>query len=344
MNASTSPARASPARPAWFKATAAYQQPDLRRAAWQLANTFLPYIAIWAIAIYALRRNAPFWAILPLLVLGAGLQIRIFIFFHDCTHGSFLPSQQLNKIVGNLCGILTLTPYEDWRHAHAIHHATVGNLDRRGTGDIWTMTVREYLDSPWWRRLAYRVFRHPLVTFGIGPWLVFVVFARTPRAGSRPQDRRSVYLTDLAILALLALAHFTIGLRTFALIYLPMLAISTSVGVWLFYVQHQFEATYWAGHERWDPVRAALEGSSFYRLPKVLQWFTGSIGYHHVHHVRARIPNYRLQACHEAFPQLQACRSMTLPESLRSAWLDLWDEEQGKLVSFRSLRARPAPA
>ncbi len=344
MNTPAPPARASPARPSWFKETAAYQQPDVRRAAWQLANTFLPYIAIWAIAIYALRHSYPYWAILPLLVLGAGLQIRIFIVFHDCTHGSFLPSQRLNKIVGNLCGILTLTPYEDWRHAHAIHHATVGNLDRRGTGDIWTLTVREYLDSPRWRRLAYRVFRHPLVTFGIGPLLVFVFLARTPRAGSRPQDRRSVYLTDLAILALLTLAYFTIGLRTFALIYLPMIVISGSAGVWLFYVQHQFEVTYWAEHERWDPMRAALEGSSFYRLPKVLQWFTGNIGYHHVHHVRARIPNYRLQACHEAFPDLQACRELTLLESLRSAWLDLWDEEQGKLVSFRSLRARPVRA
>ena len=344
MTTSTPPARAPSARPAWFKETAAYQQPDVRRAAWQLANTLLPYLAIWALAIYALRHGYPYWATLPLLVVGAGLQIRIFIIFHDCTHGSFLPSQKLNKVVGYICGILTLTPYEDWRHAHAIHHATVSDLDRRGTGDVWTMTVREYLASPWWVRLAYRVFRHPLVTFGIGPFLVFVFLARTPRAGARPQDRLSVYITDLAILALLALAHVTIGLRTFAMIYLPMVVISGSVGVWLFYVQHQFETTYWARHERWDPVRAALEGSSYYRLPKLLQWFTGNIGFHHVHHVRARIPNYRLQECCEAFPQLQACRALSLIDSLRSMWLDLWDEAQGKLVSFRSLKTRPTPA
>jgi omega-6 fatty acid desaturase (delta-12 desaturase) len=337
VTVSTAPAWTPPPRPAWFKATATYQQPDARRAAWQLANTLVPYLAIWAAAVYILRLGYPYWATLPLLLVGAGLQIRIFILFHDCTHGSFFPSPALNKVVGYLCGFLTLTPYEDWRHAHAVHHATVGDLDRRGTGDIWTMTVREYLDAPRRVRLAYRIFRHPLVTFGLGPTLIFVFVTRTPRRGSRPQDRRSVYLTDLAILAMLSLAYVTIGLGTFAAIYLPMFVLSGAGGVWLFYVQHQFEATYWARHERWDPMRAALEGSSFYRLPKVLQWFTGSIGFHHVHHVRARIPNYRLEACYKAFPELQACRTLALAGSLRSMWLDLWDEDQGRMVSFRSL-------
>jgi omega-6 fatty acid desaturase (delta-12 desaturase) len=326
-------------RPAWYRTTAAYQQPSLRRAVWQLVNTFIPYLAVWAAMIATIRAGFPYWTTLLLAVIGAGLQIRIFIFFHDCGHGSFFASRRANNVLGTICGMLTLTPYEDWRHAHAIHHASVGHLARRGTGDVWTMTVREFREAPWWRRLAYRVFRHPLVTFGIGPSLIFVLTSRLPRRGSRRKDVLSVYAVDAAIVVALLVAHWTIGLRAFAMIYLPMIAMSASAGVWLFYVQHQFERTYWAGEGRWDRMDAALRGSSYYKLPKVLQWFSGNIGYHHVHHVRARIPNYNLQRCHEAIPDLRAVRPLTLIESFRCMWLDLWDEEQGKLVSFRSLRA-----
>jgi omega-6 fatty acid desaturase (delta-12 desaturase) len=329
-------------RPAWLKETTPFQKPNLRKAVWQLVNTLIPYLALWALMIYAMRAGYSYWLILPLIVIGAGLQIRIFIFFHDCGHGSFFASRRANAVLGTICGILTMTPYEDWRHAHAIHHASVSNLDRRGTGDVWTMTVREYLDAPWWKKLAYRVFRFPLVTFVIGPSVIFMLVSRFPRKGSRRKDVLSVLLVDLAIVVALLIAHWTIGMRTFALIYLPMVAISASAGVWLFYVQHQFEGTYWEDENGWDPVRAALEGSSFYRLPAILQWFTGSIGYHHVHHVRARIPNYNLQRCHEAIPAMHAVRPLGLIESLKCAWLDLWDEEQGKLISFRTLRRAPA--
>jgi omega-6 fatty acid desaturase (delta-12 desaturase) len=335
----------SPAlKPGWYKATAKYQQPDLRKALWQLVNTFVPYVLLWYVMYRTIVAGYPYWITLLLAVVGAGLQIRIFIFFHDCCHGSFFASRQANKILGYICGILTLTPYEDWRHAHAIHHATVGDLDRRGTGDVWTMTVREYLDAPWWRRAAYRVVRHPLVTFGIGPVLVFALAHRLPHKGARRHDRLSVYITDAAVVALLLVAHVTIGLKIWAMIYLPILFISVSAGVWLFYVQHQVEDAYWSRHEQWDPMRAALEGSSFYRLPKVLQWFSGNIGYHHVHHVRARIPNYNLQQCHEEIAELRATEPLTILKSLRCMFLDLWDEQRQKLVSFRSLRSLVAAA
>jgi omega-6 fatty acid desaturase (delta-12 desaturase) len=330
--------RAARRRPAWYKETAVFQQPSLRKAIWQLANTFIPYLALWALMIYTVRAGYSYWLTLIMIVIGAGLQVRIFIFFHDCGHGSFFASRRANAIVGTICGILTLTPYEDWRHAHAIHHASVSNLDRRGTGDVWTMTVREYTAAPWWRKVAYRVFRFPPVTFLIGPSLIFMLLSRFPSKGARRKDVISVLLVDLAIVVALLVAHWTIGLRTFLVIYLPMVAISATAGVWLFYVQHQFDGTYWAEKGAWDSTRAALEGSSFYKLPAVLQWFTGNIGYHHVHHVRARIPNYHLQRCHEAIPAIRAVRPLGLLESLQCAWLDLWDEEQHKLISFRTLR------
>lgn len=327
-------------KPAWYKETAAYQPPDLRAAIWQLINTFVPYVALWALMIFAVRRGYPYWVVLALGVVAAGFLVRIFIFFHDCCHGSFFASRQANKVLGYITGILTLTPYEEWRHTHAIHHSTVGDLDGRGIGDVWTMTVDEYRAAPWWVRFAYRVFRHPLVTFVIGPPLVFTLVSRFPHHRARRQDWISVHITNLAIVAVLLIAHMTIGLRAFAMIYLPILVVSGAAGVWLFYVQHQYEGVYWARHEQWDPVRASLEGSSFFKLPPVLQWFSGSIGFHHVHHVRARIPNYRLQECHEAFPELRQLKPITLRESLKCMWLDLWDEQNGELISFGTLRAR----
>jgi omega-6 fatty acid desaturase (delta-12 desaturase) len=219
-----------------------------------------------------------------------------------------------------------------------VHHATVGDLDRRGTGDVYTMTVDEYLAAPRLRRLAYRFYRHPLVTFGLGPPIVFLVIQRFSHKGSGRRQRYSVYLTNLALLIIIAVASMTIGLRAYILVQLPIMLIASIVGVWLFYVQHQFEGVYWARHEAWDPWRAALEGSSYYELPKGLQWFTGNIGLHHIHHVRARIPNYNLQRCYDEVPAMQAVEPLTIRKSLKSPWLDLYDEKQQELVSFGSLR------
>jgi omega-6 fatty acid desaturase (delta-12 desaturase) len=242
--------------------------------------------------------------------------------------------------VGYLCGILTFTAFHDWRRSHAGHHITVGDLDRRGTGDITTMTVEEYLASPRLKRLAYRLYRQPLVTFGIGPIYYFLLRNRYPTPGAKRIDFISVVFTNLALAAILVAASLTIGLRTYVLVQLPVLIMGATLGVWLFYNQHQFEGVYWARHDAWDPWRAAMEGASFYQLPKWLHWVTGNIGFHHVHHVRPGIANYRLQQCFEAIPELQAVKPLTLRKSLGSVWFNLYDERRRALVSFRSLKTR----
>jgi omega-6 fatty acid desaturase (delta-12 desaturase) len=344
MSVQSDAVRIKAARPDWYKSVARYQRPDLRKAVWQLVDTLVPYAALWVVMVRTVQLGVPYWITLALAVVAAGFMARIFIIFHDCGHGSFFASRRANTIVGYVCGILTLTPYEDWRHSHGVHHATVGDLDRRGTGDVYVMTVDEYLAAPRLKRIAYRLFRNPLIMFGLGPGAVFLLTHRLPHKGAGKRQRYSVYITNLAIAAIIGLASLTIGLRTYVAVQLPIFLIGFAAGVWLFYVQHQFEGVYWARHEAWDPMRAALEGASYYKLPKVLQWFTGNIGLHHIHHVRPRIPNYNLQQCYDEVPAMQAVDPLTMRKSLKSLRLHLWDEGQQKLVGFRSLRARPRAA
>jgi len=264
--------------------------------------------------------------------------VRTFIIFHDCGHGSFFKSRTANDTWGIITGILTFTPYYQWRHDHAVHHATAGNLDERGVGDVWTLTVQEYLDSSFWRKLGYRLFRNPLVMFVFGPFFVFVINQRFTHGAAGKRERYSVYWTNLALLGILALMGLTIGLKAFVLIQLPIIMFGTGTGVWLFYVQHQFEGVYWERHDKWDYATAALEGSSFYQLPRVLQWFTGNIGFHHVHHLGPRIPNYFLEKCHRENTIFQEIKPLTPLSSLKSLTLRLWDEERHKLVGFGYLR------
>jgi len=265
--------------------------------------------------------------------------VRTFILFHDCCHGSFFPSRWANRILGYIAGILVFTPYEAWQHPHAIHHATAGDLGRRGMGDIWTMTVEEYLAAPRRTQIAYRIFRNPMVMFVVGPPLMFLIFHRFAGKAAGKRQRRSVVLTNLAILAVTTVACLAMGWRTYLTIQIPVTIIASAIGVWAFYVQHQFEPVYWSRHQDWDPMRAALEGSSYYRLPKVLQWFTGNIGLHHIHHLRPRIPNYNLQQCFAEMPVLQAVEPLTIGRSLKCLFLDLWDEADRKMVGFGALRA-----
>jgi len=325
-----------------------YEKPDVRKATWQFVNTFVPYAALWAVMVWMVRKGISYWLLLPLVVLASGLLIRIFIFFHDCCHGSFFASRRANEVLGYVTGLLTFTPYEAWRHPHARHHATAGDLDRRGMGDVWTLTVDEYLAASRWKQLSYRLFRNPLVLLLLAPPALFLIAQRYPRPGAGPREIRSVLVTNLGILAILLAASCTVGISTYLLIQLPIMLITGSLGVWLFYVQHQFEGVYWARHPEWDPVRAALEGSSYYRLPRVLQWFTGSIGLHHIHHLRPRIPNYNLQQCYDEIPDLRAVKPLTFRRSLKSLSLNLYDEATRELVSFRAIKARvpatPTPA
>ena len=329
------------AKPEWYPATATYGKPDIRKAAWQIIDTIVPYAFLWILMVLMVRNGYPYGITLALAVIAGGLLVRIFILFHDCCHGSFFASRRANTLLGTVAGILVFTAFDDWRRAHGRHHATFGDLDRRGTGDVWTMTVAEYRAATRGKRITYRLFRNPLVLFGPGPLILFLIINRLPTSGAKRRDRISVLLTNLAVLAVLVLAALTIGLRTYLLIQLPIIIVASSAGMWLFYVQHQFEGVYWARHENWDPMRVALEGSSYYQLPGVLQWFTGNIGLHHVHHVRPRIPNYHLQQCFDAIPALQAVRPLTLRGSLKSLKLNLWDEAQQKLVSFRELKQMP---
>jgi omega-6 fatty acid desaturase (delta-12 desaturase) len=274
------------------------------------------------------------------MLISAGLLVRVFIVFHDCGHGSFYDSKKANTIVGYITGIMTFTPYEEWKHSHAVHHATVGDLERRGSGDIWTMTVEEYLACDKWKRLKYRVYRNPFVLFVLGPPILFLIAQRFPTKGSGKAERNSVIIADIAIAGIIAVAYYTTGLKTYLEIQLPVMTLAGVFGVWLFYVQHQYQEVYWEHHQKWDPIRAALEGSSYYKLPKVLQWFSGNIGLHHIHHLRPRIPNYHLQQSYDEVPALQAIEPLTLGRSFKSLFLHLWDEHDKKMVSCHAVRHR----
>jgi omega-6 fatty acid desaturase (delta-12 desaturase) len=336
MNLKTAKEIANSTRKAWRQAVAPYSNPDIKRSIWQLINTLVPYFLLWVLMYWSL--DVSYWFTLLLSIPAAGFMVRAFIIFHDCGHGSFFRSRKGNAVVGYITGIITFTPYDYWRHNHAIHHATAGDLDRRGTGDVWTATVEEYLSFPAWKRLFYRFYRNPVVMFLISPVLLFGIGHRFMGINAKQRERASVYWTNLTLLGILLLAHFTIGLKAYILIQLPILWIGTAVGVWLFYVQHNFDGVYWERHEDWDFVKAGLEGSSFYKLPKVLQWFTGNIGFHHIHHLSPRIPNYLLERCHLENPIFQI-RPITLLSSVKSLTFRLWDEKSHQLVGYRWLKS-----
>jgi acyl-lipid omega-6 desaturase (Delta-12 desaturase) len=316
----------------WRLIVATYQHSDLKRSVWQIADSVVPYIALWYIAYRLL--SVSYWLALPATLLAAGFMVRVFIIFHDCGHGSFFRTAAANRAVGYIAGILTLTPYDDWREEHAKHHATAGDLDRRGNGDVWTLTVREYREAPFWRRTAYRLYRNPIVFLGVAPLYVFLLRHRLTRAGSSPRARMSVYATNLALLAIFGALFATAGVRATLLVELPLLATAGAAGIWLFYVQHQFEGVYWARRGERDFVAAAMDGSSLYALPKVLQWFSGNIGFHHIHHLAPRIPNYRLPKAYREQPLLRGVDRLTLLASLRSLRLRLYDEDARRLVGF----------
>lgn len=320
----------------WREIVARYQTPGVKPAVWQLVSTLIPLIASFVLMYWSL--SVSYWLTLLLAIPAAGLTIRTFIIMHDCGHGSFLPSKTWNNIIGWITGILTTTPYAHWRREHAIHHATSGHLEQRGTGDISTMTVREYLNASPLRKFWYRIYRNPVILLGFGPAFLFIKHRWPTRGIAGRKEVWNVHLTNLALAALITTLSLLIGFREFMLIWLPIFLLSGSAGVWLFYVQHQFEDAYWRGGEDWDYATAAVYGSSYFRLPKVLQWFTGNIGFHHVHHLSPKIPNYRLEKCHRENPTFQKVVTLTLRESVRTLGLRLWDEESGRMVSFGHLR------
>ena len=320
----------------WKAIVLQYQEPSVWRAGWQLVNTIGSYAILWVLMYFSL--SISWWLTIPLAVLAGGLLIRIFIIFHDCGHGSFFKSRLLNDIVGFIAGLLTFTPYYHWRWEHSLHHASSGDLDRRGTGDIWTMTVQEYLESSRWKRFAYRLARNPFILFVVAPVFLFVVRERFPSPRANARERHSVWLMNLALLSMVVALCCLFGVKAFLLIQLTIMVFSGAAGVWMFYVQHQFDGAYWERGDAWDYTAAALQGSSFYRLPRVLQWFTGNIGFHHIHHLSPRIPNYNLERCHRSHAIFEEVQAVTILDSFKSVTYNLWDEQKRKLVSFRHIR------
>jgi acyl-lipid omega-6 desaturase (Delta-12 desaturase) len=317
-----------------------YARPHLGRSLAQLATSVVPYVALW-IVMYRMI-DISLAAVLVLAIPAAGFQVRTFIVFHDCSHGSFLPSKRANAWLGALLGVMVLAPYRRWSHDHAIHHATSGDLGRRGVGDIPTLTLAEYAARSPRGRIAYRMFRHPLVMFGIGPIFAMMIGPRIATRSQRPRLRHSVLLTDVAITLVIAGLCWLIGWKDFLLIWGPSSLLAGSAGIWLFYVQHQFEDTYWTESTDWSYVDAALYGSSYLKLPKLLQFFSGNIGLHHVHHLNAKIPNYNLQRAHDENSMFHRVPVLTLRDGMRAVQLKLWDESRGTLISFAQARHRLA--
>jgi acyl-lipid omega-6 desaturase (Delta-12 desaturase) len=325
-----------------YRDLASYREPDTARSVFELIITAAPFVLLWVLMWAAL--GARYWIGFLLVVPAAGLLVRLFMIQHDCGHGSFFRSRRVNDWVGRIIGVLTLTPYDFWRRSHALHHANSGNLDHRGIGDIDTLTVREYLALTRWRQLRYRMYRHPIVMFGIGPAYLFILRHRLPTALMRSgwQPWFSTMATNIAITILVATMMWLVGVGSFLIVQLPITLLAASIGVWLFYVQHQFEGTVWEHDDDWSFRETALHGSSHYELPGALRWFTANIGVHHVHHLSSRIPYYRLPQVLRDYPRLAAVGRLTLLQSFRCVRMVLWDERGRRLISFREADRRGA--
>lgn len=318
----------------WQKIVSQYAHPDLRKSIWQIVNTLAPFFALFYLSMRSV--DVSLWLTLPLSILTAGFLVRAFIIFHDCGHGSFFVSQRANDLTGIVTGILAFTPYYRWKHEHAIHHATSGDLDRRGVGDVYTMTVQEYLNAHWWKKLGYSVMRNPFAMLVIGPVLVFVFGERIPPARGR-REIASVWWTNLALVVIIAVMGSVFGWKNYLIAQLLVLSFGTSAGVWLFYVQHNYEGVYWERHSQWNYFKASMQGSSFYKLPAMLQWFSGNIGFHHIHHLGSKIPNYNLPKAYKENPVFHI-KPLTLRSSLKCLKWRVYDEANRRLAGWDVLK------
>ena len=325
------------AKPQWYRDLGDYAHSDMRKAIIQIITTFTPYLALWSLMIYLVLNDFPYWMVLLVVPFQAAITLRIFIIFHDCCHGSFFKSNRLNTIFGYLTGTLTFTPFRQWRAHHNAHHATSGDLDRRGMGDIGLLTIEEYRQLTTLSKLKYRFSRNPFVIFGLGSIWIFMFVHRFTKKVDDKKTIRSVWITNFFILIYISALGLTIGFLPYIKIALPVMYVSGAIGIWMFYVQHQFEDAYWRMHSEWDQFAAGIKGSSYYKLPKILHWVSGNIGFHHIHHLHPRIPNYHLQRCFREIKALSEVEPLTILMSLKLPWLSLWDEGSQKLVGYRSL-------
>ena len=318
------------------KFIAPFEKADVKSSVRQLANTIPPFILAWFLAYQAL--DVSIWLTIALSVVAAAFVIRTFIIFHDCTHGSFFKNKKANAVVGTITGIMTLFAYEKWKREHSIHHASSGNLDKRGVGDIWVMTIEEYVEASKWERFKYRMYRNPLVMFGFGPLFLVLISSRFNRKDARKKERNNTYLINISLVVIYSLLIWAIGWQAFLIVQGTTMFVAGAFGIWLFYVQHTFEDSYFEDENEWDYVKAAVEGSSYYQLPKVLQWVTGNIGFHHVHHLSPRVPNYNLEKAHESTPPLQQATTINIKSSLKSLRYKLYDAPNKTFVTFGDIK------
>lgn len=304
-----------------------------RKSTMQLLNTISPLLVTWVLAY--LSMSVSIWLAAGLAVVASGFIVRTFIIFHDCTHGSFYQSKKKNNLLGTITGIITLFPYEKWKREHAIHHASSSNLDKRGVGDIWVMTVKEYEEASTWQKFTYRMYRNPIVMFGLGPLYLMLIANRTNRKDAKKKEKNNTYLINIVLIIMFAALIVMLGWQAFLIVHGISLYLAAALGIWLFYIQHTFEDSYFEEESEWNYVKAAVDGSSYYQLPKVLQWLSGNIGYHHVHHLAPRVPNYHLEEAHESTPPLQYATTITMKTSLDSLRYRLYDPEQKAFITFR---------
>lgn len=322
--------------PEWIQVVNKYNKPDNKKSIWQIINSLGPYVILWYLMYLSL--DISYFLTLGISFFAAGFLVRIFIIFHDCGHGAFFKTEKANRIIGTILGSLVFTPYNRWHKDHAIHHSNVGNLDQRGIGDVWTLTVDEYDKLSKGKKLYYRLYRNPVILFAIAPVILFVVWFRFPRIALSKKANISTYVANLIILGFVAGLILLMGWKAFLLIQVPVIYLATSAGVWLFYVQHQFEDVIWTRTEEWDYKKMAMEGSSYLKFPRVLQWFSGNIGFHHVHHLSPKIPNYNLERCHKENTLFENIKPVTFTPSIKTMNLKLWDEKMNRLISVRQYR------
>jgi omega-6 fatty acid desaturase (delta-12 desaturase) len=316
-----------------------YAKPDNKKVFIQLSNTFLPYISLMSLLFYLANIGVNYFIVIPLTFLTAAFMIRLFILFHDCTHNSFVKTSKWNNILGSIFGVFVFTPYMSWKKEHNTHHATVGNLDKRGVGDIWTLTVEEYKNASTIKRLLYNIYRHPLFLFLVAPVFLFVVLNRIPNFRSSKKEIFNTLLTNLGMIIVGGIFSTLFSIKIYLIYQISIIAISTSVGVWLFYIQHQFEEVYWQDSETWGIEEAALMGSSYYKLPAVLEWISGYIGYHNIHHLNSRIPNYNLKQSYQEVKNIEALKTVTLKESFKLVSLKFYDEKGKRMINRKELKS-----
>jgi omega-6 fatty acid desaturase (delta-12 desaturase) len=324
----------------WIEIVRRYNKPNKGKSIWQIINSLGSFLLIWYLMYRSL--DISYWITLGLAIPAAGFTVRMFIIMHDCGHGSFFKSRVANKITGTILGCLAFTPFDKWTNDHAIHHKTVGNLDQRGVGDLWTMTVEEYKSLTPGKKIRYRVYRNPILLFGLSSFLLFVVLFRFALPSPKKSELGGVIITNIIIIAMITGISLLVGFKSFVLIQLPITYLATSAGVWLFYLQHQYDDVLWTRHDDWDFKTIAMEGSSYLKFPRFFHWFSGNIGFHHIHHLSPKIPNYKLEKCHKENSMFDQVKPITFLQSLRTMRLRLWDEAQNRLISFRDLKKMPA--